>query len=135
MNRWSSAWAILAVGLTQVSPADELAANCNADPKILGISMFLQNFHGCFISEKFSERLARLIMEEKYTSSLFVAGSSVVTDGNDVWRVTFQNKLPSNGKDIRPSEITIAIRKANGAVVDLPAEPPNKDKKASDGHP
>jgi hypothetical protein len=101
-------------------------AGCKADPKELGIAMYLQNFHGCFISRKFAERLARLYVEEKYDSSLFVAGNGNVVDGDEVWWVTFDNNLPNLEDSIRPKGITVEIRKTNGQIIALPAELPKE---------
>ncbi len=63
-------------------------------------------------------------MEEKYDSSLFVAGNGNVVDDDEVWWVTFDNNLPKLEGSIRPKSITVEIRKTSGQIVTLPAELP-----------
>ncbi len=127
LNRLSMILVLMAIGASQIAIADDQPkAGCKADPKDLGIAMYLQNFHGCFISQKFAERLARLYMEEKYDSSLFVAGNGNVVDGDELWWVIFDNNLPKLEGSIRPKSITVEIRKTNGQIVALPAELPRE---------
>jgi hypothetical protein len=112
----------MAIGSFQIVMADDQSkTGCKSDPKDLGVAMYLQNFQGCFISRKFADRLARVYVEEKYDSSLFVAGNGDVVDGDDVWWVTFENNLPKLEGGIRPKSITVEIRKTNGQIVALPA--------------
>jgi hypothetical protein len=62
-------------------------------------------------------------VEEKYDSSLFVAGNGDVVDGDDVWWVTFENNLPKLEGGIRPKSITVEIRKTNGRMAANPLGP------------
>jgi hypothetical protein len=127
LNRLSRIFVLMAIGSFQIVMADDQSkTGCKSDPKDLGVAMYLQNFQGCFISRKFADRLARVYVEEKYDSSLFVAGKGDVVDGDDVWWVTFENNLPKLEGGIRPKSISVEIRKANGQIVALPAELPRE---------
>jgi hypothetical protein len=68
--------ALIAFGCAPAAFAEDTARTpCNASLKGLDISMVLQNPRACFVSQKFAERLARLVMEEKYPKNpLFVSG-------------------------------------------------------------
>lgn len=119
--------ALVAFGCAPAAFADDTARSpCNASLKGLDISMVLQNAQACFVSQKFAERLARLVMEEKYQNPnpIFVPGRSAIADGGDTWRVTFENTLRLLKNSMRPREITVEIRKTDGAIVALPAQVP-----------
>ena len=87
LNRLSRILVLMAIGSFQIVIADDQSkTGCKSDPKDLGVAMYLQNFQGCFISRKFADRLARVYVEEKYDSALFVAGNGDVVDGDLVHR-------------------------------------------------
>jgi hypothetical protein len=84
----------------------------------LKISMVLQNVKGDFITPRFAERLALLVLEEKYPTDVFAAsGSGSVVDKGDTWWVTFNNALLESPPRLIPRHLTVQIRKTNGEIV------------------
>ncbi len=93
----------------------------------LSPSMLVLNQGRPFVSEQFAERLAKLVVDEKYPTDIFsVRGPGTVSSKGDSWLATFENALVppedgsplpmSNGKII-PRRLTITIRKTNGEIV------------------
>jgi hypothetical protein len=91
------------------------------------IIMMLQNEGQPFVSGRFAERLALLVIDEKYGEQFFrVRGSPTVTDSKEMWLVTLENglispqdksALPMFFGKILPRHLTITIRKTNGEIV------------------
>jgi len=82
-----------------------------------------------FASASFAQRMALLIIEDRYPSNVFSPkGAGVVVDGGEVWRVTFDNSLISDDSSqkmamidgvVVPRKLTFVIRKSNAEVVDI----------------
>lgn len=95
----------------------------------LSLSMTVLNNGQPFVSREFAGRLALLVIDEKYPSSVFsVRGSGSVVDRGDSWSVTFANALvpptdasplPMLGGEVVPRRLTITIRKTNGEVISI----------------
>jgi hypothetical protein len=84
----------------------------------LDVTILVGNIHGPFVSREFAERLALLVIEEKYTADVFsVRGAGTVVDKGDFWWVTYDNGVPRSEASIIPRRLTIQIRKANGEIV------------------
>jgi hypothetical protein len=93
----------------------------------MSISMMLLNHGAPFVSQSFAERLALLVIGEKYPGDLFVVrGKGTVTDKGEVWAVTFENALvdpedpaalPMVEGNLTAKRLTITIRKTNGEIV------------------
>ena len=93
----------------------------------LSVSMIALNQGQPFVSQSFAERLALLVIEEKYPRDFFtVRGSGNTVDKGDIWLVTFDNGLtdPSDKNALAvvqgrviPKRLTITIRKANCEIV------------------
>lgn len=88
--------------------------------------MFLQNSSGPFVSEHFAERLALLVIEEKYRTVFSVRGPAKIVDKGGVWSVTFENAATDEGGGSIKSQVitilkslTIEIRKSNGEIVTI----------------
>jgi len=83
------------------------------------VSILVGNMQGPFVSRKFAERLALLVIQERYTPDVFLPRGAppIVVDKGDFWSVTFDNELPRSSTSIIPKELTIHIRKANGEIV------------------
>lgn len=103
---------------------------CVMEPRTasnLSISMIALNQGQPFVSKDFAERLALLVIEQKYPEDLFVVrGSAHLADKGDVWSVSFDNgligpddksPLPMVGGKLVPRRLTITIRKTNGEIV------------------
>ena len=92
-------------------------------------SMILMNFEGPFVSREFAERLAVLVIDQKWPKDVFSRrGPGRVVDLGDAWSVTYQNALgnandpiPTSGGKAVPKTLTIRIRKANGQIVAISA--------------
>jgi hypothetical protein len=92
-------------------------------------SMILFNFEGPFISREFAERLAVLVIEQKWPKDVFARrGPGQVVDQGDTWSVTYENILgnandpiPTSGGKAVPRTLTIRIRKVNGEIVAISA--------------
>jgi hypothetical protein len=81
-------------------------------------SMELQNLMGPFVTQTFAQRLAVLVLEERYTSNVFLPKTPVVAvDKGELWSVTVENALPLQPVVVRPKDITVQIRKRNGEIV------------------
>jgi hypothetical protein len=94
----------------------------------LNSSMLLMNMEGPFVSATFADRLARLIVDEKYPKDIFlVSGSTKVVDEGSIWAVHFANALFTQQyatlprKAIAPKTLTIRIKKSDGAIVAVSA--------------
>ena len=80
-----------------------------------------------FVSERFAERLALLVIEEKYPKDIFTTrGPGKIVDKGDLWLATFDNSLTSSEDGnvlaisegrIIPKRLTITIRKTTGEIV------------------
>ena len=86
----------------------------------LSLSMTVLNNGQPFVSRGFANRLALLVIDEKYSRNAFsVRGPGRVVDKGESWSVTFANALvPSTGM-IVPTGLTITIRKTNGEVISI----------------
>jgi hypothetical protein len=88
-------------------------------------SMLLFNFEGPFISREFADRLAVLVIDQKWPKDVFVRrGPGQVADLGDLWSVTYENALgnandpiPTSGGKAVPKTLTIRIKKVNGEIV------------------
>jgi hypothetical protein len=81
-------------------------------------SMELQNLVGPFVTQTFAQRLAVLVLEERYTANVFLPKTPVVAvDKGELWSVTVENALSLEPGLIRPKDITVQIRKRNGEIV------------------
>lgn len=82
--------------------------------------MKLQNITEPFVSQSFAERLARLVIEEKYPKNIFsIRGSGNIIDRGDTWWVTFDNAINGSMGAIIPRRLTVHIRKSNGEIVTI----------------
>jgi hypothetical protein len=76
-----------------------------------------------FISQDFAQKLARLVIEEKYPKDMFSAPEpGTVVDKGEAWWVTVDNALASQRATlpkgaIIPRGLTIQIRKSNGEIL------------------
>jgi hypothetical protein len=97
--------------------------------KEMSMTMVALNQIQPFVNERLAEKIARIIIEDKYPKDFFVIrGSASVVGDTDAWLVTFDNGavdsskpekiVISNGR-IVPGHLTIAIRKTDGAIVDI----------------
>jgi hypothetical protein len=95
----------------------------------LSLSMSLLNQGRPFVSGRFAERLALLVIEEKYSEQFFKArGSATVVDKGETWSVTVENglidpqdkrELPFVGGELVPRRLTISIRKVNAEILSI----------------
>jgi len=95
----------------------------------LSLSMSLLNHGQPFVSARFAERLALLVLEEKYREQIFKArGSATVVDKGETWAVTVENalvdpqdqrELPFVGGELVPRQLTISIRKTNAEILSI----------------
>jgi hypothetical protein len=93
---------------------------CVTDHRAMDPFMKLQNISGPFVSQSFAERLARIVIEEKYPKNIFsVQGSGNVVDKGDTWWVTFDNALKGTIATMVPIRLTVHIKKANGEIVTI----------------
>lgn len=91
-------------------------ANSSLDP-----SMVVLNMKGPFVSREFAQRLALLVIDQKYPKDAFVPSPSVSVDDNgELWSVGVDNALPSANAFRQPRHLTIRIRKTNGEILSLP---------------
>lgn len=90
--------------------------------------MFLLNTQSPFVSATFAQRLALLVIEEKYPRNVFTAQwPGKVVDQEDTWKVTFENTvaqpdeqgLAMSGGQLVPWRLTIEIRKSNAEIVSI----------------
>jgi hypothetical protein len=91
-----------------------------AEDKVSDVGMFLLNFEKPFVSRSFAEQLGRLVMTEKFKQAVLVAGPPEVQDKNDIWVVTFKVsewKIPEGIRSAVASQVSLSIRKSDGAVV------------------
>lgn len=112
------------VGLTAVMGCATKGVRMNSS-----ITMMALNSVQPFASKSFARRMALLIIEDRYPTSIFSPkGAGMVEDGGDVWRVTFDNALVHDADNKRiamvdgaivPKKLTFVIRKNNAAVVDI----------------
>lgn len=95
----------------------------------LSLSIMVLNQGQPFVTAAFAERLALLVIDEKYPHDLFVVrGSGSIADRGANWAATFDNALVGpqdkselallNGRII-PKRLTITIRKTNGEIVSI----------------
>jgi hypothetical protein len=95
-------------------------AGCVTDHRATDPFMRLQNISGPFVSQGFAERLARLVIEEKYPKNIFsVQGSGNVVDKGDTWWVTFDNAIKGSMATMVPIRLTVHVRKTNGEIVTI----------------
>jgi hypothetical protein len=85
--------------------------------------MFLANLETPFVTREMAEKLALLVLAEKY-SPLFAANLPVTTDEKcDAWLVTVRNKdwsqESASAGSIKPKQLTIWIRKRDAAILDI----------------
>jgi hypothetical protein len=106
------------IGLTLLAIA---TTGCITDRRAtLDPFMRLQNVAGPFVSQSFAERLARLVIEEKYQKNNFsIQGPGSVTDKGDTWWVTFDNAVQGTVQAMIPKRLTVHIRKTNGEIVTI----------------
>jgi hypothetical protein len=93
----------------------------------LSVSMMALNQGQPFVSKEFAERIALLVIEEKYPKDVFsVSGSARIVDKGDTWSVTFdsaltnaadKSALPLVGGKLVPKHLTISIRKVNAEIM------------------
>ena len=89
-------------------------------PPHLESSMDLQNLNGPFITKHFAERLALLVVQERYSKDIFVARTPVsVEDAGDTWLITLDNALPLEPKTIKPFHLMVIVRKKNGEILGI----------------
>jgi hypothetical protein len=95
-------------------------AGCVTDHRPMDMFMRLQNISEPFVSQSFAERLARLVIEEKYPKNIFsVQSSGNVVDKGDTWWVTFDNAIKGTMATMVPIRLTVHIRKTNGEIVTI----------------
>jgi hypothetical protein len=112
-----------------VSVISALAFGCTTERgtvENLSVSMMLLNDPQPFVSKEFAERLALLVIDEKYPKDIFLVQSPAsVEDKGENWEVTFTNDLPEDRLTrVRPrlvpkGRLTITIRKVNGAILSI----------------
>ena len=85
----------------------------------LDVSVYLQNFGGDFITSDTAVRLARVLVESRYSKNVFQSDQrSRVTDGGDCWNVVFFNQvdsIPVLGTKFE--ELHISVKKSSGEFV------------------
>jgi hypothetical protein len=105
------------------------SAIASEEMKMPDVSMFLQNFDAPFVSKSLAERLAVVIIEEKYKAKFFVISAPAqVADEGKVWSITFENSIhvddrdsplpTSNGVPV-PKRLTVKLRKSNAEVISI----------------
>jgi hypothetical protein len=85
------------------------------------LSMYLSNALTPFVTKELAERLALLVLEEKY-ASIFTANLPATTkDECDAWLVTVTNKdwsgESARAGSIKPKQLSIRIRKRDAAIL------------------
>ena len=100
-------------------------------PKVVSLdaSMVLLNFESPFVTRDFAEKLAILVIDQKWSKDLFVLrGAGRIVDLGDAWSVTFENALdrgsdpiPTWNGRVVPRTLTIRIRKTNGEILAISA--------------
>lgn len=93
------------------------------------ITMMALNSVQPFVSKSFAQRMALLIIEDRYPPDVFLPkGPGTVVDDGEVWRVTFDNDLVDEnnhqenvmvGGAIVPRKLVFVIRKSNAEVMDI----------------
>jgi hypothetical protein len=95
-------------------------AGCVTERRPMDMFMTLQNMSGPFVSQSFAERLAHLVIDEKYPKNIFsISGSGNVVDKGDAWWVTFDNSIAGTMATMIPRRLTVHIRKANGEILTI----------------
>lgn len=93
-----------------------------ADETPSDVGMFVLNFEKPFVSRGFAEKLARLVMTEKLGQAVLAADAPDVQDKNENWLVTFKIakwNIPDGLRPMATSHVSLAIRKADGAIVSV----------------
>jgi hypothetical protein len=93
------------------------------------LSMVLLNYDKPFVSETLAERLATLVVAEKYPPDHFVvAARPQVSDLGELWSVTLINSirrddenssLPTSNGILIAKQLTVTIRKYNAEIVSI----------------
>lgn len=93
------------------------------------ISIVLLNQEGALVSQVMAERLAQVVVEEKYPRNIFVAKHPIeVLDQGEEWLVTIRNDLisdqdrslvPMANGEIVPRKLVVRIRKSNGEFLSI----------------
>jgi hypothetical protein len=104
---------------------DLSSADDHAPTTQLSISMFLENYGGAFVTRHFAERMAQIVIEEKYPSNVIqFAGVADVVDKEGAWWVKVNIRVPPASpiaslarKDL--TQMTIQIRKTNAEIVSI----------------
>lgn len=95
-----------------------LLAGCRTYNPGMDTSILLHNINGSFVTQRFAERLALLVLEEKYPKELFLLEGSVdVRDKGDFWSVTCKNALYRPENYMIPKTLTFQIKKSNGEFI------------------
>jgi hypothetical protein len=92
---------------------------CKTTPNSgLDVTILMGNMNGPFVSREFAERLALLVIEEKYPANVFSAArTATVVDKGALWFVTYENRLAPYETSLMARRLTIEIRKTNGEIV------------------
>jgi len=93
------------------------------------ITMMALNIVQPFVSKSLAQRLALLIIKDRYPPSVFLPkGSGKVVDDGDAWHVTFDNGLVNENDHqkmvvvegaVVPRRLTLVIRKSNAEIMDI----------------
>jgi hypothetical protein len=87
--------------------------------------MFLENYGSAFVTRHFAERMAQIVIEEKYPGNVLqFAGVADAVDKEGVWRVKVNIRVPPESpiarlEKIELTQMTIQIRKTNAEIVSI----------------
>ena len=97
------------------------ASSQNSTQQQADISMLLQNHSGPFVTSDFAQKLAVLVMAQKYAGVIFDSAGVEVLDKGDVWWVKVPVKeWPKDMQTLKPAlpeHLTFWIRKTDAAVL------------------
>ena len=116
------ATSLMLIPVTSCAPRREVRMNSS-------ITMMALNIVQPFVSKSLAQRLALLIIKDRYPPSVFLPkGSGKVVDDGDAWHVTFDNGLVNENDHqkmvvvegaVVPRRLTLVIRKSNAEIMDI----------------
>jgi len=110
----------IAVFLLMSPIATSAIGGCDRPAPHLKPYLTVANLQGPFVTMEFAQRLALLVVEEKYPREIFRAeGPAVVEDHGDLWWVTVRNGIASPMGSIIPRRFVVHIRKVNAEIEDV----------------
>jgi hypothetical protein len=96
----------------------------SADSTSQDASMLLQNSVEPFVTRPFAQRLALLVVSQKYRGAVISKDPPQVHDKGDTWQVTVRldrTNLPKSLTDsgLMAPELTVTIRKNDAAILSI----------------